>query len=316
MLLRNISCTFNGRSKVSITNIRLENNDYIAEFSSRYGGNCYRLFHKQSGKELLRSPANEEKLNEEIYLYGNPILFPPNRTRGGKFTFEGREYVFPVNEPQTGCHLHGELFRTPFSVEKHTQNDVWFSYTAKAGEYLSFPHAFALKRRYILQDDGLHEWVDVCNRSGQNMPFMLAFHTTLCLWDTDSATLRMPVGREQLRDKNYLPTLEYAGGREREQSLIDGTFAIGKNAVSALYESTGLRAELSCTSEKRKLVYQADEQYAYRMLWRRDGADFVAIEPQTCAIDCFHLEKSAQEKGLIIIAAGETVTLHTRLYME
>lgn len=301
---------------MSINDIRLENNEYIAEFSSRYGGNCYRLFHKPSQKDLLRSPVSEQQLNEEIYLYGNPILFPPNRTRGGRFTFEGREYVFPINEPQTGCHLHGELLKTPFLVETHTKDEVCFAYEAKAGEYLCFPHAFCIKRRYTLTEQGLIEQVDVCNNSKQNMPFMLAFHTTLCLWNKESATLRLPVGREQLRDKNYLPTLEYAGGREREKALCNGTFAIGRTAVSALYESTGSRAELTFAGEKKKLVYEADERYAYRMLWRRENADFVAIEPQTCAIDCFHLKSSAEENGLIVIGAGERISLHTRLGLE
>ena len=59
------------------------------------------FFIKASQKDLLRSPVSEQQLNEEIYLYGNLILFPPNRTRSGKFTFEDREYVFPINEPQT-----------------------------------------------------------------------------------------------------------------------------------------------------------------------------------------------------------------------
>lgn len=301
---------------MSITDIRLENSAYIAEFSARYGGNCYRLFHKQSGRELLRTPCFEQALREEIYLYGNPILFPPNRIRGGKFTFEGREYAFPINEPSTGCHIHGALYETPFGVENQTPTQVRFVYQAKTGEYLSFPHSFRIKREYRLDIDGLHERIETCNLSEKNMPFMLAFHTTLRLPDIEKTTLFLPVGREQVRDERFLPTLEYVGDRARERELNAGSFEIGKQAVSALYESKGMRAELLFDEKKQKIVYEGDERYAYRMLWRREGADFVVIEPQTCAIDCFHLERSAEEKGLIIIGAGETVTLRTRFSVE
>ena len=299
-----------------ITDVQIENENYIAEFSARYGGNCYRLFYKKSGKEILRTPPSEQLLNKEIYLYGNPILFPPNRIRGGRFTFEDREYVFPINEPQTGCHIHGQLYKTPFTVVGQTPTEVCFAYAAKAGEYLSFPHAFTIKRRYRLAADGLHEWVETTNHSSQNMPFMLAFHTTFNLWDTERATLFLPVGREQVRDERFLPTLEYVGGREREDGLNSGTFLIGRHAISALYESKGVCAEIACMRQEQKIVYEADTRYAYRMLWRKEGADFVVIEPQTCAIDCFHLEKKAEEKGLIVIGAGETVCLHTRFAME
>lgn len=303
------------------TDVKIENEEYVAEFQSKFGGNCYRLQHKKSGVELLRTPETEEELLSDMYLYGNPVLFPPNRIRGGEFTFGGRRYAFPVNEPATGCHIHGTLYKTPFAVEERTENSATFVYRAKAGEYLSFPHAFTLRRRYVLQADGLHEWVETTNDSSETMPFMLAFHTTFnvpFLPDSSDRDYRlfMPVGREQVRDERYLPTLEYIGGREREKALSAGSFEICGNAVSALYESAGERAEIRHLPSGRAIVYEGERAYGYRMLWKRAGADFAVIEPQTCAIDCFHLETSAQEKGLISIPPNATVKLHTRFALE
>lgn len=299
------------------TNIKISACGYSAYFRSDLGGNCYRLCHEPTGSELLRTPKDEEELFSEVYLFGNPILFPPNRIRDGKFTFEGRKYIFPINEPSTGCHIHGELYKKSFAIKKLDSDRVIFEYSAKSGEYLGFPHAFTLKREYFIDEKGLHESVDVTNESDENMPFMLAFHTTLNIpfsscGDGDSCKLTIPVTEEQLRDKNYLPTLEYASGRERDISLCSGNYAITASPLSSLYGVSGKCAYIRDEKSGLTLVYEGDENYKYRMLWRRDGADFVVIEPQTCAIDCFHLEKSAEEKGLIVIKPHESLKLHTR----
>lgn len=303
------------------TDVKICGGGYEAYFRSDLGGNCYRLSHRESGAELLRTPMDEKELFSEIFLFGNAILFPPNRIRGGKFTFEGREYKFPVNEPSTGSHLHGVLYKTPFRVASLGSDSVVFEYSAEAGEYLGFPHAFTVRRAYTLTDAGLSECVETINRSDKNMPFMLAFHTTFnvpfdrdaCI---DSYYLKLPVGREHIRDNKYLPTLEYEGGRERELKLSSGEWRICDGAVSAFYESLGGATEIIDSESGRRIVYEASEEYAYRMLWRKDGARYVVVEPQTAAIDCFHLEAPAEEKGLIVIPPNESVKLYTHFSVK
>jgi aldose 1-epimerase len=303
------------------TDVKICGGGYEAYFRSDLGGNCYRLFHAPSGAELLRTPSDDEELFSEIFLFGNAILFPPNRIRGGEFTFEGREYKFPVNEKSTGSHLHGVLYKTPFKVEKLSDSSVVFSYSAQTGEYLDFPHAFTLKRSYSLGDAGLSECVEMINRSAENMPFMLAFHTTFNVpflkdSDADAHFLKLPVGREHIRDSKYLPTLEYVGGRERELNLCEGKWKINHGAVSAFYESIERAAQIIDESSGMRIVYEASDEYAYRLLWRREGARFVVVEPQTAAIDCFHLEESAEKKGLIVIPPEKSVKLYTKFSVK
>lgn len=300
------------------TDIKISSRAYEAYFRSDLGGNCYRIYHIPTESELLRTPKDESELFDEIYLFGNPILFPCNRIRGGKFIFEGREYSFPINEPSTNCHIHGELYKTPFEIKNLESDRVSFVFKAKSGEYLGFPHDFEIERTYELNENGLCEKVKVTNLSGENMPFMLAFHTTLNIpfspiGSAEDCTLTLPVVREQLRDENYLPTLEYAFGRERDRALCEGSYKVSAESVSALYEISAPSAEIYDAKSKTSLIYEGDGTYKYRMLWRREGANFVVIEPQTCAIDCFHLENSAEENGLIVIKPKSSVSLTTRL---
>ena len=290
---------------------------YRAEFSP-LGGGVDRLTHIATGAELLRTPKSEEERKTNVFLFGNPILFPPNRIRGGRFMFIGREYVFPVNEESTGCHIHGALYGLPFREIERRENAVRLLFQAKEGEYLGFPHAFSVAREYELNEHGLIEHTVISNESETPMPTMLAYHTTIPLpflpdTEAEDYTLRLAVGREQIRNEFYLPTGEWREG-ERETQLRAGEFTPAGKKISALLEGTGT-AVLEHRSGVR-LCYDADPIFRYRLLWRSAEANFLVIEPQTCAIDCFHIAGKAEGNGLIVLPPHTSHTFTTRLGLK
>ena len=51
---------------------------------------------------------------------GVPVLFPfPNRLRDGRFTWEGRQYQLPLNDPAARNAIHGFACRRPWRVLDH-----------------------------------------------------------------------------------------------------------------------------------------------------------------------------------------------------
>lgn len=292
---------------------------YIAEFSADIGATCFRLFYEPSGAEILRFPSSESERNTNIYLFGNPILFPPNRIRGGRFVFNGREYVFPVNEPKTGCFIHGELLNMPFVRSETRSDEIVFAYSVKKGEYIGFMHDFTVIRRYILSENGLEEQTTIVNDGETEMPVMLAYHTTLNLdfcKNKNDVKLEVPVTEEYLRDVNFLPTGEIACGRKRDIDLANGDFVPADQAFSAFYKANGKTVALLKSGKGIDVRYEADEIFGYRMLYRGNGDDFAVCEPQTCAIDCFHLKQSPENSGLIVIKKAESKTFKTRICIE
>ena len=292
-------------------NVVISAGGYRAEFSP-IGGACLRLTHLETGAEILRTPKTPSAREAEPFLYGNPVLFPPNRIRGGRFTFGGREYVLPVNEKETGCCLHGTLHALPF--ERTGESDFLFR-TGK-GEYLGFPHAFSVERSYRLGKEGLVERFTVRNLSPHPMPFFLAYHTTFRLpflprGKGEECSLLLSVGREQARGGDYLPTGEWTRGEREEEFCAGNYFPFGKR-VSAFFEGRG---EARLSDGEYRVVYGAAEQFRYRLLWA-NGGDFVVIEPQTCAIDCFHLDAPAKEYGLIVIPPDGKTQLTTYIRLE
>ena len=300
--------------------VTLETSHYLAQFDSANGAACYRLYHKPSRSELLRTPDSEEALAENRFLFGNPILFPPNRIRGGEFSFEGRQYRFPINEPNTGCHLHGALYRMPFCLASVSESEAVFCYRAEAGEYLNFPHAFRVERRYSLSDDaGLKETTVIFNDSEQNMPAMLAYHTTFRIpFSEESAAehycLTLPVDRLHKRDAHFLPTCEYENG-DMNRLLRSGQFVPCRHTVSAFFSAEGSTMRLQ--DEKKNLTLQyRTEGFGYWMLYNGGNRDFLVVEPQTCAIDAFHIDQSYFEAGVISLPPHEKAEFTTCISLE
>ena len=110
--------------------------DWSGVIDLAHGANCISLRNSRYDANLLREPPEGGELDNP-YLYGMPILFPVNRIENGRFEFEGREYCFPINEPSTGCHLHGELHRMPFELVEESESRVVCCFRAEKGEYRS-----------------------------------------------------------------------------------------------------------------------------------------------------------------------------------
>lgn len=293
-----------------LTDVKINGCGYEAEFSSRLGATCYRLTYAPLGCDVLRTPTSEADLEINPYLYGNPILFPCNRISGGEFVFDGRKYGFPINEPKTNCHIHGALYSAPFKIIKLAADEVAFRYDAEKNEYLGFPHAFSVVREYTADKTGLVEKTTFINRSDEKMPLTLAFHTTFNapFSGKGKCFATVPVVCEQLRDENCLPTGEWGSGK-REEQMRRGEYEIGKVHLSALYKID--KPDCFLATDGVVVKYFASPEYGYRMTYAEKDGGFMVIEPQTAAIDCFHLPEPPEKHGLIAINPREKLTLVT-----
>ena len=127
--------------------VKLQAADYTAVINPRRGANCISLQNLKYNAVILREP-DKSGIPDNPYLYGMPLLFPPNRISNAEFEFENRIYKFPVNEPNTGCFLHGTIHETDFSVLDVSTTSIKLYYEAtKEKPYLSFPHEFSWNSR-------------------------------------------------------------------------------------------------------------------------------------------------------------------------
>ncbi len=309
----------------SLITIRSKGGEYEAKIQPTRGANCLCFKHIPSGISALRTydPEAVEELDNP-FLYGTPLLFPPNRIKGGKFTYDGREYALPVNEEATGCFLHGTLHETPFEVIEATDSSVLCRYKAtESAPYLTYPHAFTLDVKYEICEKGLKQTVSITNNSKLKMPVGLAFHTTFALpfiegGDVKNIKMTLPVGEEYDRDMtDFSMTWEKVCDKEFHKKLGNGDIVPAEHFISRHFSRPrGAALRLTDTESGYSVVYDADESFKYWMVYNGGNEDFLCVEPQTWINSAPHAPAKMGDVNIIGIEAGETKEFVTYMSVE
>ena len=302
--------------------VQIQANGYIAKINLSRGANCISLRNEQYGAVILREP-NYKKLDNPC-VYGMPILYPNNRISGGCFTFENREYSFPINEPHLNNHIHGFLHETPFVLMAQGENYVVCEYKAtKEKPYSTFPHEFLVRISYYLDENGLSCDMGIFNESNENMPNLLGFHTTFnlpFLTGGDALDVRVLTQVKDLVERNrqtHLPTGEISPDDEITNALCQGLFIPCGNTLSRQYFKKN-KGKIALTDTKRKIsvVYDVDEKFGYRLIYKDNTNEYLCIEPQTCIPNAPNSPFDRTFAGFDYISPKQSKNYHMQIYIK
>ena len=294
---------------------------YTALIDERHGGNCLRLH--RFGADALRTPEDEADRKRTPFFYGTPMLFFPNRISSGRFAFGGREYALPVNEPETGCFIHGVMHETAFGIVRTVKARASLRRRFTNDErYLTFPHAFSVLLEVSLTGEGLTQKVTVTNDSDLNMPAALGFHTAFRLpfsprSGAGSVSLRLDAAAEYPRDpKTHLPDGTELTDDKDMAALRAGNFMPAARPVSALYKM-GNDKEMTLTDPGSgvRVKYAAKRGYGYWMVFS-PSPDFICVEPQSWLTDCPNGPFPREETGFDCIAPSGSRVYETLMSIE
>lgn len=296
----------------------LQKGSWTAVINLSRGANCISLRHEEYGAWLLREPQYTE--GEHPFLFGMPLLFPVNRISGGGFTFEGREYRFPVNEPATGCHLHGGMHEMPFEVvEGDGERLVCACRMDASRPYGAFPHDFEIRITYRLEEEGLAQQTEVRNLSDTNMPCLLGYHTTFRIPFIEGGRVRVMTDmcEEYTRGADYLPTGETPPPDETMRALTEGTFDPLSRPISR-HCRAGASGLMTLTDEVHgvRVVYENDAAWGFRLIYNGDADGFICLEPQNCLVDAPNNVFGRERSGFDAIAPGECRVYRSWIRME
>lgn len=256
------------------------------------------------------------------YLYGMPILFPVNRISNGTFEFEGRRYEFPINEPSTGCHLHGFLHQAEFEIVEDKENYIKCRYDSDE-LYHFFPHKFRVEMVYILSEKGLLQETTVYNMSDENMPVFLGFHTTFNVPFVAGSTgedvsVFAEVGDEIERNMStYLPTGRILSSTEHSLCFQNGKFVPVGEPISKHYQATKAgKIELLDHKSRIKICYENASEFGWRLFYNGDADEYICLEPQTCMVDCQNSKLDRAQTGFDFIAPQMCKKYFSRICVE
>lgn len=266
----------------------IEDGETLMTVAPEYGAKLKSLKMQKNGQyhELLW-PISVDDLKTNDW-YKSTILFPyPNRLEDGKYSFEGKDYQFPINEPDKNNQLHGMLYNEPFSVTAQRADgdsaSIELSYVYDGDKsYYPFPFIFSVK--YTYSRAGFAVDFQVTNKGNQKLPFGLGWHPYFQIDGNSIDTCSIVTPKLELirLSDRSLPTGERLAYEQNPIKLndtsLDNAFKIkdAKNAYELQDKKSGVT-----------LRFTASQEMDYMQIFT-PSKETVAIEPMTCNINAFN----------------------------
>ncbi|MFM2400528.1 MAG: hypothetical protein RI950_44 [Bacteroidota bacterium] len=279
--------------------------DY-ALFNPQVGASLIELH--LSGLSLIDLPGSEKYPLESNPYHPSSLLTPwVNRVRNGNYSFKGKNYQLPINEPNLGNAIHGLLARASFDVEQVSENSITLIH-AYSGEEPNYPFPFTFRYTYTLQDSGsLEITFEAKNTGTSSLPFACGWHPYFSFPDTSAEDLEIkfkPISRF-LSDSQMIPLQE-----ENLNGKQHFKFAAEKiDHVFRLESQEKHLTEFIDTKHQRSLfLEQSSIQFPFLVVFQPEGYTSVAIEPMTANTDAFNTGD-----GLVELAPEEVFSGQIRL---
>jgi aldose 1-epimerase len=230
-----------------------------------------------------------------------------NRVRNGNYSFKGKNYQLPINEPALGNAIHGLLARVAFKVVQQSDASVTLEHVYK-GEEPQYPFPFTFRITYLLLDEGGLEINFAAQNTGSSaMPFACGWHPYFSFPGTDATDLSIkfhPTSRF-LSDSQMIPL--------KEENLNGKTqFIFSQEKVDHVFRLEAFEkhvTELIDHKNQRSLfLEQSSVTFPFLVVFQPDGYNSVAIEPMTANTDAFNTGD-----GLIELAPSESFSGQIRL---
>jgi aldose 1-epimerase len=248
------------------------------------GGGLRRYAH--SGADVV-APYAEDELPPNG---AGSVLMPwPNRLRGGRYTFAGRQYQVPITEVARGNAIHG-LARwarwVPVAI-----NPSSVTLGCDIPPQTGWPFEVRAEVTYALHPDhGLTVTAVARNHGDSPAPFGAGFHPYVGLrgHQLDETTLHVPARQRFVTDEAQLPVgpqdvagtpYDFGKARRLKTLRMDDTFtAPGPSAVDVRTSSGGAH-----------LWY--DAAFGFVQVYTNEeleGGPAIAVEPMTCPANAFN----------------------------
>ncbi|NBF41745.1 MAG: hypothetical protein GVY14_15150 [Spirochaetes bacterium] len=270
------------------------------------------------GNDAARSFAAVLEADAPGELAANPgfrgrLLIPFNdRIPGGRYHFGGTDYSLPVNEPDSGCAVHGLVYDKPFSEDFREADDsrafLQLSYRLEPDTSPGYPFALLVTAGYHLHADRFELRLVVTNEGAAPAPITLGWHPYIVTpAGVDEARITCPAERFVEVDRDLLPTgarPPVSGGPlDYEQPKRVGAREIDIALERAGAPETGGARTVIERGDDAVVLEQSLPPFRYTQLYIPPPRTSIAVEPVSAATDAFN----RPELGLRRLGPGERI---------
>ena len=288
-----------------------------AKIAPELGFNCFQFLAVVGERtvDVLDSVTGFESGGQRASSSGIPILFPfPNRIRGGKFTWKGKDYVLPGTD-KWGNAIHGLCMDRPWRVVRQSDDFVTgqFQLSVDAPDRRSlWPSDFVIEVDYELVRSRLRARFRISNPGQHPLPWGLGTHPYFKLplsreSRVEDCLVEVPA-RKRWELENCLPTGKILD-LDESTDLRDGAY-VSTVKLDDVYtdleyegpqfdclvvdEAAGLQVTLTCPPIFREIV-----------AFTPPNRSAVCLEPYTCPTDAVNLSVAGREVGWRVLGPGQ-----------
>ncbi|REK71230.1 aldose 1-epimerase [Paenibacillus paeoniae] len=307
--------------------IRAWNEELEIVLVPSWGSNLLSLRSISKNLDLLRFPQSREEYEGDPFMYGLPILFPPNRIADGMFDYNGTKYCFTINDPTEHNHTHGLVFDSPWKLLRAEAEgerimlETVIDSEEHEGILAQFPHLFTVHMQYILERTSLTVEATVSSQDSAPFPWGLGYHTTFNFpfdgsGDLTSCQFALNADKQWELNERFLPTGKLVDIPYLEQ-LRQGTSLVG-HALDDAFQTANIGANeavLTDSGSGIRVVYSADEQFKHWVVYNHDSKQgYLCPEPYTWITNAPNLGQLPEElTGFRVLHPGEQAKTTTRI---
>ena len=239
---------------------------------------------------------------------GQPLIPWPNRTRDGRYEWNGRTLQLDISEPSLGNAIHGLARWRNWRSGERSAAAVTMSHVLHASP--GYPWTLELELRYELSARGLAVAASARNASATQAPFGIGFHPYLAALGAlriDACTLTLPAATRLIADARAIPSSSEAvagGAFDFHEPRPIGDLVIDDCFTDLERDGEGI-ARVTLGSGGRTTTLWLDRSFAFVMVFSGDTLEpaaarrGLAVEPMSCAPDA--LRSGA---GLVVLEPG------------
>ncbi len=260
------------------------------------------LTHRNDQVNLIKSVKNEPDLSKARREYAGVILFPfPNRLCDGRYSHNGKDYSFPVNDTSGNHNLHGKNNNQYKLANVDLEAGIIHLEYDHVSDFAPYPFVVRVSVKYQLSEKGLNVQIAVKNHDSIKIPLGLGAHPYFnfnCA--VDDLLLEIPSRQFVQLTTDLIPTGEFGNDdtfskmRKIGDTEFDTCFVLDERDVCSIY----------CPANDLHFHLRQDrKELAYLQIYIPAERDRIAIEPVSCIPDAFN-----NGIGLVELEAGESCT--------
>jgi len=269
------------------------------DFIPQKGGAIHQLYLGAKADPIFSSFNQGDDIELDV-LFKQALLFPfSSRLKAGKYSFEGKNYNFPINEVENNNALHGFLSKETLEVESIDLSEdkaiinLVYKYD---GGLKHYPFPFQINITYTVSQSEFALDFTIENQGSTSLPYGFGWHPYFEF--KEGIRINMPESLKQLVDAKGIVT-----GQEKAFSDLSKYEVLTEPYDTCFkYQEKKPHTLVLGMGDEYSIELWQDETLGYIQLYTPSFKQ-IALEPLTSNINALNTKK-----GLITLPAGEDNT--------